>query len=254
MAPDRSAARPTTSAAAAFDAVASRYVEELEVGLEATGESADYYARMRIARLTRRLAELGSASESVLDFGCGTGSSVPYLLRLSGCRRVHGADVSEGSLAIARKTHGSVNVTFGRPEQLPRERYDLAFCNGVFHHIPISERAPAVASVWRALRPGGVFALWENNPWNPGTRYVMSKISFDRDAVTLTPPETRALLSGGGFEVVRTDHLFFFPTALRLMRWLEPVILTLPIGGQYLVLGRKPAGANRVAIAHRDAR
>jgi hypothetical protein len=26
------------------------------------------------------------------------------------------------------------------------------------------------------MRPGGVVALWENNPWNPATRYVMGRI------------------------------------------------------------------------------
>lgn len=238
MSADAKAAE-STSATPAFDAVAARYEEELQVGLVITGESADYYARQRIDRLAQRLAEVSASAESVLDFGCGTGSSVPYLLRLPGCRRVHGADISEASLGMARKTHGSLNVTFGRPDRLPPERYDLAFCNGVFHHIPVAQRAEAAASVWRALRPGGVFALWENNPWNPGTRYVMSKVSFDHDAITLTPPETRALLAHVDFDVLRTDHLFFFPAGLRFMRWLEPLILRLPLGGQYLVLARK---------------
>jgi SAM-dependent methyltransferase len=243
-----------TDAASEFDAVAARYEEELQVGLITTGESAEYYARKRIERLAQRLAELSATAESVLDFGCGTGSSVPHLLRLAGCRRVHGVDISEGSLAIARKTFGAVNVTFGRPERLAAEHYDLAFCNGVFHHIPPTERANAAASVWRALRPGGCFALWENNPWNPGTRYVMSKVSFDRDAITLTPPETRRLLESVGFEVTRTDHLFLFPAALRFLRWLEPLILALPLGGQYLVLGRKPPSVRPLAGPRREAR
>ena len=40
--------------------------------------------------------------------------------------------------------------------------------------------------VRQGLRPGGVFALWENNPWNPGTRLVMRRIPFDRNAVLLS--------------------------------------------------------------------
>jgi hypothetical protein len=27
--------------------------------------------------------------------------------------------------------------------------------------------AAAVDYVYRSLRPGGLFAFWENNPWNP---------------------------------------------------------------------------------------
>ena len=95
-------------------------------------------------------------------------------------------------------------------------------------------------SVFRRLRPGGLFALWENNPWNPGTRYVMSRIPFDRDAVPLAPPEARRLVRACGFEVLRTDFLFLFPRALRLMRPLEARLSRLPLGAQYQVLCRRP--------------
>jgi hypothetical protein len=87
--------------------------------------------------------------------------------------------------------------------------------------------------------PGGVFALWENNPWNPGTRYIMSRVPFDKDAITMTPPETRRLLRATGFEIVRTDFLFVFPHLLRVLRPLERLLARLPLGGQYLVLARK---------------
>ena len=225
---------------AEFDSFASRYDEALHRGLSATGESAEYFARQRIEWLARRVGSLHLQPHVVLDFGCGTGSSVPHLLRLPGCRRVHGIDVSEASLDVARREHGSAKVTFSTPESTPApDTFDLAFCNGVFHHIPLAQRRDAVAMVWRSLRPGGVFAFWENNPWNPGTRYVMSRIPFDRNAITLSPPEARRLLRSSGFEVLRTDFLFFFPAFLRVLRWLEHRLTPLPLGGQYLVLARK---------------
>jgi len=102
------------------------------------------------------------------------------------------------------------------------------------------ERAGAVDHILRSLKPGGIFAFWENNPWNPGTRYIMSRIPFDKDAVMLTPPEARRLLERGGFEVLRTDYLFIFPNALRLLRALEPPLSPLPLGAQYQILCRKP--------------
>src|SRR5262245_44355393 len=85
----------------------------------------------------------------------------------------------------------------------PSERVDLVYCNGVFHHIPVGRRAAVIDYIYRSLRPGGLFSLWENNPWNPGTRYVMSRIPFDRDAIMLTAPETRRLLVAGRFEILR---------------------------------------------------
>jgi SAM-dependent methyltransferase len=225
-----------------FDAFASRYDEALDEGLGATGETKDYFARRRTEWLGRRLRELGARPSVIVDFGCGTGSSVPYLLDLPGCVSVHGADISEASLAVARREQGAANVTFGAPnDSTPGESVDLAFCNGVFHHIPPAERAGALRWIRRVLRPGGVFALWENNPWNPGTRYIMSRVPFDRDAITITPPEARGMLRQEGFELLRTDFLFVFPAFLRWLRPIERLLIAMPVGGQYLVLARKPA-------------
>jgi len=44
---------------------------------------------------------------------------------------------------------------------------DLAYCNGVFHHIAPDARPEALAMIRDALKPGGLFAFWENNAWNP---------------------------------------------------------------------------------------
>ena len=110
----------------------------------------------------------------------------------------------------------------------------------MFHHIPPARRAEAVDYVLRSLRPGGIFAFWENNPWNPGTRYVMNRIPFDRDAVRLSEPQAKRLLRNGGFEILRTDFLFIFPKVLDWFRWIEPHCSSLPVGAQYQVLCRKP--------------
>lgn len=44
-------------------------------------------------------------------------------------------------------------------------------------------------------------------------RYALryESLSFDRDAVTLTAPKARRMLSSGGFEMLRMDFLFIFP-------------------------------------------
>jgi SAM-dependent methyltransferase len=131
-------------------------------------------------------------------------------------------------------------------EQLPAEYIDLAFCNGVFHHIPVIDRLTAMKRVYSSLRPSGLFAFWENNPWNLATRYVMGRIPFDRDAVTLSPPAARRLLREGGFEVMRTDFLFFFPRHLSWLRSLEPRLTCLPLGAQYQILCRKPKALRKV--------
>lgn len=228
---------------AEFDRYAEDYDAALAQGLSVSGESKDYFAQGRIAFLAACLRRLPDrvSSPAVLDFGCGTGSATPFLQNLLSARTVLGVDVSARSLSVARRTFGSDTVQFSAPkEATPHAALDLAFCNGVFHHIPVEARAEAISYLFHSLRPGGLFAFWENNPWNPGTRLVMDRCPFDGDAVTLAPPEAERLLRAGGFQPLRTDFLFLFPRALRRLRPLELPLSRLPLGAQYQVLCRKP--------------
>lgn len=116
---------------------------------------------------------------------------------------------------------------------------DLGYCNGVFHHIPVEQRAATMSFVARNVLPGGLFSLWENNPWNPVTRYAMSRVPFDADAILVWPRQARRLLRAAGFEILRTDYAFFFPHFARALRPLERGLRWLPMGGQYHVLARR---------------
>lgn len=227
-----------------FDEHVDRYAEELSAALSASGESREYFAEGRVEWLAQCLARAGESPRALLDFGCGDGSTAPLLLSVLRAESVFGLDVSERSVAIARERHGNARISYGPLREFqPAGDLDLAYSNGVFHHVPIAERAGALATVMAALRPGGFFALWENNGWNPATRYVMSRCAFDRDAILLTPPEARALLRERGFEVVRTDFLFIFPRTLRFLRPLENALHGIPLGTQYQILCRKPGSA-----------
>jgi SAM-dependent methyltransferase len=225
-----------------FDAYAAQYDAALQQGLAVSGESKDYFAQGRINWLAKALSRMGETPQSVLDFGCGTGTSSRLFHEIFPQAKVLGVDVSARSLEEARRLHGSLSIRFAPlTEYRPEAQFALVFCNGVFHHIPPSERPEAIDCVFRSLRPAGLFAFWENNPWNPGTRIVMKRIPFDRDAIPLSPLAARRLLRAGGFRIVQTSFLFIFPRLLKVLRPLEPLLSRLPFGAQYQVLCRKPA-------------
>jgi SAM-dependent methyltransferase len=122
----------------------------------------------------------------------------------------------------------------------PRGDFDLCHVNGVFHHIAPDQRVAALHLIRDALRPRGQFAFMENNPWNPGTRLVMSRIAFDADAIPVSVLEAKRLLQASGFDHLSAPRfLFWFPRWLAVLRVLEPHLVHLPLGGQYYFLATK---------------
>lgn len=222
-----------------FDQFTPEYDRFLSKSLVATGETREYFAQRRIDWTMKCSFQLGVTSRRILDFGCGDGSSAILLAAKFQAERVIGVDVSSVSIVNARNSNGSDVVSFLTTDDwTPDGTMDLAYVNGVFHHIDPPNRQEFLLAIRRALRPKGIFALWENNPWNPGTRYVMSQCEFDANAMPITPPQARAMLSKAGFKVLQTDFLFFFPRSLRALRGTEDWLRRIPLGGQYQVLCR----------------
>ena len=223
-----------------FDKSARDYETLFKPWLKVAGASREYFARSRLNWLSYLLHKREVAAGRVMDFGCGTGMSLSLLADILAAERFIGLDTSEESLAVARESVGSRSVELTTPTRyLPQQDLDLVFCNGVFHHIPVAERSAAVDYIYRCLRPGGVFALWENNPWNPIHAFAMKHSEIDKNAIPLPPPESRRLIGSERFQVIRTDYLFFFPGYFSWLHPLEKWLIKVPLGAQYQVLALK---------------
>lgn len=233
-----SVSKPQTSAE--FDAYANDYDAALNRGLKFTGETKEYFARTRVRWLRDRLTICGAKPRNCLDFGCGTGTSAKLLVGALGLDSYTGYDPSSESVAEAQQDHSEGPFTFTHDtRQLQPESFDMAFCNGVFHHIPVADRAAACELIFRSLKPDGWFVFWENNKWNPIVHLLMSRVPFDRDAIMLFPSEADALMREAGFQPVLRDYLFVFPASLKFLRPIEPFVCKAPFGGQYMIMARK---------------
>ncbi len=224
---------------ALFD-LTDEYEQMLNQGIRLSGESMLFFMEGRL-QLLRQRTHNRLPVRRVLDFGCGLGYTSKRLRDIFPQAEVTGADTSENAIRAAEERHGSPEIQFRTVADLPVQsgHYDLCYVNGVFHHIAPDERLEALGLIHRVLAPHGVLALFDNNPWNPGARMVMSRIPFDRDAQMLSPLAARALLREAGFKIVNTDSLFFFPHALKPLRFAEPLLGPTWLGAQYLVLGQK---------------
>jgi SAM-dependent methyltransferase len=230
-----------TSMQSTFDEFVECYEEACQQGLSYTGESRDYFARARVRACAEAIRNQRKEVRSILDYGCGIGHCAPILLEHFPGACVVGLDNSAPTIVEAQRRYEDRRCRFVTSLAAAQSNsFDAAYCNGVFHHIPVPERLDQARMVLNALRPGGWFMLWENNPLNPGTRYVMSRIPFDRDAITLTAANSRSLLLKAGFQIQRTSYHFFFPRMLRCFRGLESRLSWVPLGGQYCVWATKP--------------
>jgi trans-aconitate methyltransferase len=167
------------------------------------------------------------------------GNSTPHFRRHFPQAELLGLDVSTASIERAREIHGGASKFLLLDEARSSGERDLVYCNGVFHHIAPRDRVEWAMRVREMLAAGGYFAVWENNPWNPGTRMVMRRIPFDRDAIPLAAGEARAMLVQSGFEIIGTRFRFYFPKMLSAFSRLERLGEQVPLGAQYCVLARK---------------
>lgn len=111
---------------------------------------------------------------TVVDLGCGSGRDVYLLSQLVGPGgQVHGVDMTEGQLAVARATEGWHRDRFGHPHSnvcfhlgtlerldelpLPSGSVDVVVSNCVVNLSPEKERV--LEHVYRILKPGGEFFL-----------------------------------------------------------------------------------------------
>ncbi len=221
-----------------FDGFAERYQEILDRNLAIVGESGVAFTRRRMTYLRRRLSVL---PRRIMDFGCGIGLAIPFLLDAFPGSHVVGVDVSAESVRIARDRNRDERVEVSTPSELRCEDFDFVYASGVFHHIPPGERSDAVGFIKRVLRRGGAVAIAEHNPWNPATRYLVRACPFDEDVNLLRPTETTRLLERAGLSVLSRDYVSFFPGFLRPLHWIEPTLTGVPPGAQYIILARRDA-------------
>jgi ubiquinone/menaquinone biosynthesis C-methylase UbiE len=113
----------------------------------------------------------------ILDYGCGSGIGVESILRKSQKKVfIVGADPSTKYLSIARKNlrrlyltaksdllrENILRVRFVNSASLPKsETYDAVFMSLVLNHVAEKERARLFKRVFRCLKAGGVFAIFQ---------------------------------------------------------------------------------------------
>jgi SAM-dependent methyltransferase len=221
-----------------FDRYAESYRSEVEraAGVSVEGLAGEK-ARLILDVLSRAL---GSPDRlRVLDIGCGIGMVEQELEQK--VADLWGTDMSEKSVEIAKARAPATHFVHSGGETLPFDSgsFDAAFTICVIHHVPPAARAKFIGEMLRVLRPGGVAIIFEHNPLNPMTRFIVSRCAFDEDAILLRCRESERLLADGGATVAGRRYVGFSPIRHAVVERMERSLSWLPAGAQYCVWGTK---------------
>ncbi|MFA1549730.1 class I SAM-dependent methyltransferase [Actinomadura chokoriensis] len=117
--------------------------------------------------------------EQGLDVCCGTGAGMRTLEPL--CQGgITGVDFSAGMLAQAREAHPDAEWVRADVRALPfADAFDLAVTFGALGHLLPAERPALFAGVYRALRPGGLFAFPIGAPPPVSSGLYWALLGFD---------------------------------------------------------------------------
>ena len=229
-----------------FDRYSDNYRDIVQRDVRLFGESTDYFFLLKIGLMRECLAEHLPASRRpllrILEIGCGVGGLLPFLPGLERPFRAFALDLSFSSVAqAARRTGSTQGFLNADATRLPLSNasMDVVCFAGVMHHLRPDAREPVLKEVGRILQPGGLAMIFEHNPYNPLTRWVVSRSPLDRDASLVSLPALSRQVRDSGLELVRRQYTTFFPKPLSRLRFLEPKLSWCGIGAQYFLGARK---------------
>lgn len=223
-----------------FDKFAENYNESLRNSLALTRTSDKYQAEYKVRLLKNRLVRgvvktRGGTGLNVLDFGCGVGLSLPFLLEQFSGSKIYATDVSEVSLDIVRAELPQVTIVDSALNAV--EKFDVILMSTVLHHITSSTRVEILENLRANLKPEGCLVVIEHNTYNPLTRRIVSNCPMDVDAELISMRNIKKLLSADcGFKIRETGYCSFFPEPLKALTKLDPILKKIPLGGQYFVV------------------
>ncbi len=151
-----------------------------------------------------------SATDHVLEIGCGTGTTA--LLLAPDCAHITATDYAEGMIRIAREkaaAEGANNVRFevATPETAPPREggYDAVLAFNFLHLVP--DVQGTLDAVHRHLKPGGLFISKSGcvKEMNIGLRLILPLLKWIGKAPyvnVFTRDDLRADVERAGFEII----------------------------------------------------
>ena len=231
---------------AEFDKFADEYHSMHAANIRISGEGPKFFAEYKIKDVVNVLMKRRLISKAkILDFGAGTGNSIPFFRKHIPSADLTCLDVSTKSLEIG-KSQFAEEAKFVQFEgdDIPFEdkTFNIVFASCVFHHIDHAEHVRIFREMHRILANDGLLFIFEHNPYNPLTLHAVNTCPFDENAKLIRAPIMKRRIISAGFSNTKINYRIFFPGPLRFFRPLESAMTWLPLGAQYFLYADKNAG------------
>jgi len=164
--------------------------------------------------------------QSILDLGSGTGRNDRFIAQKIGPEgRILGLDISKEMLSLSRKRCQQYpNVEFREQRiELPltyQEEFDKVFTSFVLHGFEDAQKVGIISNAYHALKPGGVFCIFDYNAFEPERLWFPLRWAFIRGecqlALEFLKLDLKEMLSGQGFRSFEEE--LFLGEHLRLLK------------------------------------
>ena len=133
---------------------------------------------------------------TVLVLGGGSGKWLRDLLQRNETCQICFVEASSKMVELAKKNNPQVSYQPYDGVTLPYEdnSFSIAFTICVMHHVPPKQWASFIGEMSRVVKPGGMVVVFEHNPINPVTSYIVKHHPFDKNAVMLKNREVQTLM------------------------------------------------------------
>jgi len=218
-----------------FDKFAGDYRKIHSDNIKLSGGDSYYFAEHKVLELKKQEKDINL---KMLDVGCGDGATEFFVKKHFPSWQTYGIDVSGQAIDVARSRNidsAIFQLYDGLTIPFNDNYFDVIFVAAVLHHINFSLHDTVINEIYRVLKPGGRFYLFEHNPLNPVTKYLVKTCVFDKDARLLTYVYAKRKIKTAAFGSIKRKFILFFPRKGIFSRFikLEDVLGWLPLGAQY---------------------
>ncbi len=225
-----------------FDKFAENYRELHTQNVKGlSGADSDYFSEYKIVEIAELLE-----NASILDFGCGDGNSAFFIQNHITNYRYDGIDVSEESIkkAQSKNIKGCFFSAYdGSHIPFSDGTFDVVFAACVFHHINREKHISVLKEIYRVLKDGGKFIVFEHNPLNPLTVKTVHDCPFDEGVTLIGAGNMKRNCFTAGFKKTsfKVNYTIFMPRKGIFLKLLsvEKFLRKFPFGGQYYCIGSK---------------